>query len=670
MRTVTKTDDSESRWARFEVPPESLWRQQRDPQIIADSPLDGFDLYLARLGLLALPDDNPSSWIFGRSSSGLFLPSGHINPHQALRFFLDNKSAEIDLEPSSLIERPSVGGIDIEHFLNTNRFGVVPIRLTSNQEPLGAFFSAQKGALYYLETLESATQALDSGAISASERIVLSNEFKQILSAAYDSFIKAYECWWRLASEEGSLSQMRTESLVNKTIKTMSSGDKPPWVVKLTLPFSKWNSLLGEISANQIKWYLLSALKREMAGGEALGKVCFIDGTGISILFDADEFSPTQITTLMDRCNELLISELFCRISQGRLSKQIREGGRGFEVLNDDGRWIPLSLLFSNDVYAGAAQVNVKGLSQNDGYQTEDAVRRAVHKTEILARARAEAAQKNSQSQGTMTSSQNRFDWRSTKKDLSSEWGKGYFPEGVIPTKEDLCWAVFTAFYRFGFMDSPSAESLLQQKKKGLLQILRLADLASTKLKQRKGGEEGAVSSLGFMQSLFDDLASAHDANDQNFQKFLENTSYNTDVFFDVIHSFIVGSAKEQMALHSFLSLASARLVSHEAGDLAGNKGALTTLGAVMQTESSKPLPKATIPDLTHALSRVPWMLTRGMSEALMDARFPGKIKTNAFERVIANHFQGDFHLFVFDYDNLASFLKNPENRKIPDQPY
>lgn len=461
-----------------------------------------------------------------------------------------------------------------------------------------------------------------------------------------------------------------------------------PVIVKLAFPFGKWNKLLGETTATQMKWYLLTLFKQMHSS--AVGCVTFIDSTGISLLIPGCQYDSAilggQLRELLPQLERHLQA---CLADDPKLASEIRSTHDGVEILNDHGSWIQVRELISTDVYAGVAKVERPRLQKGKSYSNLTPVQRIrfiqtvksfVHKAEIVTRARAEKMQEDSVSSGGDHVG-DRMDDRSPISAL--RLGRGYFPEGYIPTRTDLLQALYSIYERYirnGEHTLVPSERHFDKKATSNQGLLAIYNLASAVTSMQRGDAEAWTAGQLF-HGLVSDLESLREArySGEEYTRLAHLDSEALSRFLDGSIRLLGTHPGKAKHLYEFIQLSGEQRVSHRAGRYAGRQGALTRIQEAVQSLDQLARKKkwgrteilrykTLLSRIANYVSLIHTMVSKDLSDALMDSRFPNKYKYHALAHVVAKRFKGrDFHQIVFDYDNLSSFMKNPANLVDPE---
>jgi len=496
-------------------------------------------------------------------------------------------------------------------------------------------------------------------------------ELRQVIKKHINDLENAISYWWELKTEEFSLSQLRTERLINETYASLREQRSTPAVAKITLPFGKWNKILGETASTTMKWELLALFKKEF--GHDNGRVTFMDSTAISLMMNNGPSGRRKLERLVAQINKKFSDHLRTHLAlDPGLKNRIKVVGDTVFVISDEGSWVSVDEVFTNDVFVGVARVGKPMFA-------DAAIRRAVHSAEILARARAENAQERFQ-RGESTKF---IDGSTAGRRLPL--GRGYFPEGSIPTQSSLQWSVFEILRRYAHPDQlqtiihlPHAQFVTRVfSSKGLSSLYGLA-VAINNLGLSEGGDL-----VDTLKQVFIDYLAAVDADEKKpFHYFKNNLSYNSRELISNSLRLLEQSPKEAEALYDVIYAAADKRPAHRLGRFRGRDGAVTflrqmdqELGELILMPWDRKMWGSDLPTLSEKIEEKADLLQefvdKDIKEAFEDSRFPGKIKNKAFLRVAKSRLSGkDLTYIVFDFDNLSNFMKNPANLVKPNQKF
>lgn len=573
------------------------------------------------------------------------------------------------------IRHPTVGATPLK---NLARFGEVPLNLTSEVDPMSHFFTLQTRAMKAAEdlraivsSLEAYTQGGDEGIKNTDWQDMLRSLafLRQEINRYWMMWVRAYEKTWRLRSEEVSLSQLRSEGLVSEAYAAIRDGLPMPFVIKICLPFSKWNKLLGERAATQMKWDVLALCKGRF--GAEPWRVNFMDSTGISVVFIRNEYRRGTIEDFGRNLSQYL-EQYFKNLifSEPGAAHDLRFVNGYVEVRNDRGDWLPLNAVINGDIFVGGARLRRVSLDYRQ-------IKESVHAAEIMARARGEHVRQRV-AQGEAVSC---LDDRTPRGDL--RLGIGYFPEGTIPTIDLLSWSVYNAVQQVA--ESIGLNRFLTLRSSHFLEAVgRARPLAAL---GRLVEEINGVSHMTHFnaEEVIRDILLAYDASHAQeitdpFTYFFTNAPHSVGDLLAAAIELMATEAGVARALHEVMSVGLTRDVMRRMRQIAGPRGALTRLGKIHRDlgvfKVGRRLQKgdeSAISDLVEDCRECAEALcdffTYDMLEAIEDSRFPGKIKSRAFPCMVRRLFKGkEIYYVVFDFDNLSNFLANPALAVRPGQ--
>lgn len=562
-------------------------------------------------------------------------------------------------------------------FLQQNRYQKVPLKLGIEGDIVAQALEIKKEAAESWDIIKQFLNGLETEFIGDSDpetlRMLLPTLIDE-LDRGYDQLIKTYACWWQLKSENNSLSQLRTERLKNLSYKAYRNGDPQPYVVKIALPFSKWNKTFGELSATQLKWFLLEMLKDEY--GHDRGLVTFIDSTGIALALDSNVYSEDLINNLSEGFPELLNSYL--RRNSNSIDSVKLENNKLY-IMNDHQKWVDADTVFSDDYFIGVSQVRKLSLETNI-YKYDKEIRDQVHGAEIICRSRTEKVKDLVQAKEIENTSFGRVCIHIPEEEL--DLGVGYFPEGVVVRKYNIAQALAQIYLDFDgeeWLIPIQKEKFINyvENKKGLNIIWDIVKVIAKK--------DSDILPETFLRTLIFELQGYASnqvlkmANDIHE----DEDSFVLEIFLNEATQLMKTSMEESELLYNFIYMGSEARVAHNAGRYAGSRGILTKLGEqirelhdILSDDLDNHATLSQLREVFFELMSYQGLLDKLVEEdllsALEDSRFPQKIKSIAFPYMVEELFGDDqeFEYLVFDYDNLSAFMKNPINKIVPRQMY
>lgn len=565
--------------------------------------------------------------------------------------------------------REAVGATNIQS-LSVHQTGEIPLNLTSPIDAIDRFDEVQRAAMMSIEdaiiNVRDLDNYVDSEKDSREFRNTMRTHLRGILhdlDVVFCKGLEAYEIWWTLATENNSLSQLRREKLFGEIRKLTDAGGARPVVAKISLPFGKFNKILGETAATQVKWDVLNLFKQIY--GDAPGAVTFIDSTGIALVIPGNEYDKVKLEEILVGMSQHLEAYLRYYVQTYPGNKVgIRIKDDSVAVVNDQGKWLDVHDLFSGDVYAGVAPVDVEVPASTS------AIEEAIHKADMMARARShKAKQRFGQEEATLMPFAH-VDDETPEADL--ELGKGSLPDGHIPTEDDIFYTLYQIGQQnrrdFDRLELPARKTdykIFASQHEGLAQIYAVCQTIHDNMPDEQ------ITTDDYFFAITQSFMAITNRDDERYDNDHKTSSYLVSLFAQKATVMVSNMPLKSLPIHMLMNLGVERRYIRKAQNYTGREGSLTKIREVFHsinqllTQSywsngdmlAIDLALAT---LWHVLKKLLVLVSQDMEKSLDDPRFPGKVKYRAFALKLARRYRDrPFKLEIIDFDNLSSFLND-----------